>query len=194
MMTEEQKPNVETEDEEQPTSIEVDPEEIMNVVQSGAAIYSEITSSFIQEFVFYDKTLYEWANHLMIQIPQAKDLDEVGFRDLLITLANNIQVSSNYYSVAASMADAISGGNSIKKSDVMNAIVLNFQKRGAKRPAASVIERMAESYMSSTVSAKVAAGIVKSFWKERLDTLEKMRKILEQIGMSLHVEMKWTSQ
>jgi hypothetical protein len=173
---------------------EVSAETIIDVVKEGSEIYSEITASFVQEFVFYDKTLYEWATELMIQIPKASDLDEVGFRALLINLANNIQIASNYHSVASSMADAITGGNSIKKSDVVNAIVMNFGKRGAKRPAAVVIERMAESYMSSTVSARVAAKIVKSFWKQRLDTLLEVRKILELIGMSLHVEMKWMSQ
>ena len=117
---------------------EVSAETIIDVVKEGAAIYSEITSSFVQEFVFYEKTLYEWATELMIEIPNAKNLDE--------------------------------------------------------RPAAVVIERMAESYMSSTVSARVAAKIVKSFWKERWNTLLEVRKILEQIGMSLHVEMKWTNQ
>ena len=173
---------------------EVSAETIIDVVKEGSEIYSEITASFVQEFVFYDKTLYEWATVLMIKIPSAKDLDEVSYRDLLIQLANNIQLASNYHSVASSMAEAIAGGNSIKKSDVVNAIVMNFAKRGAKRPAAIVIERMAESYMSSTVSARVAAKIVKTFWKQRLDTLLEVRKILEQIGMSLHVEMKWTSQ
>ena len=173
---------------------EVTPQAVLGVIQTGAEVYSEITANFIQEFVFYDKTLYEWASHLMIQLPSAKELDEVSFRELLVRLANNIQISSNYYSVASSMVEAIGGGNNIKKSDVVNAIVLNFQKRGAKRPAAAVIERMADSYLSSTVSAKIAANIVKSFWKQRMDTLLEMRKILEQIGMSLHVEMKWTNQ
>jgi hypothetical protein len=173
---------------------EVNANTIIEVVKEGSEIYSEITSSFVKEFVFYDKTLYEWATELMIQIPNARTLDEVVYRDLLIKLANNIQLASNYHSVASSMTDAITGGNSIKKSDVVNAIVMNFGKRGARRPAASVIERMAESYMSSTVSARVAAKIVKNFWKQRLDTLLEVRKILEQIGMSLHVEMKWTNQ
>lgn len=178
----------------QETEHEVSANTIIEVVKEGSEIYSEITSSFVQEFVFYEKTLYEWATDLMIQIPNARDLDEVSYRDLLITLANNIQLASNYHSVASSMTDAITGGNSIKKSDVVNAIVMNYGKRGARRPAAAVIERMAESYMSSTVSARVAAKIVKNFWKQRLDTLLEVRKILEQIGMSLHVEMKWTNQ
>ena len=63
---------------------EVSAETIIDVVKEGAAIYSEITSSFVQEFVFYEKTLYEWATELMIEIPNAKNLDEVSYRDLLI--------------------------------------------------------------------------------------------------------------
>ena len=148
--------------EESKLTHEVTPEDVLGIIQTGAEIYSEITSNFIQDFVFYEKTLYEWANDLMIELPAARTLDELTFRELLVKLANNIQISSNYYSVASSMTEAIGGGNNIKKSDVVNALVLNFQKRGAKRPAAAVIERMADSYLSSTVSAKIAANIVKS--------------------------------
>jgi hypothetical protein len=169
-------------------------EDISNAIIDGAEIYSEITGTFMKEFIFYDKTLYEWATDLMVKIPNKNNLDANSFRGCLIELATNIQIASNYYSVAASMADGIAGGNSIKKSDVVSAIVDNFAKRGARRPAAAVIERMADSYMSSTVSANVAAKIVKNFWKQRLDTLSDIRKVMEQIGMSLNVETKWTSQ
>jgi hypothetical protein len=91
------------------------------------------------------------------------------------------------------MVDAIGGGNSMKKSDLINIIVGNYAAKGAKRPAASVIERMADSYLSNTVSAEKAAKIVKNFWKQRFDTLLELRKVFEQIGLSLSVEMKFTS-
>jgi len=172
--------------------IEVSTDTLVAVVEEGAQIYSEITASFISTFVFYDKTLYQWANEMMIHIPE--NMDENQFRSTLVTLANNLQIAQNYFSVASSMADAISGGGSIKRSDVISAIVYSYAKSGARRPAATVIEKMADSYMSSTVSARVAAQIVKNFWKQRTDTLLELRKILEQIGMSLHVEMKWTNQ
>lgn len=169
-------------------------DDISKAIVEGAEIYSEITGSFMKEFVFYDRTLYQWATDLVVNIPDKNNLDANSFRGCLIQLANNIQKASNYYSVAASMSDGIAGGSSIKKSDVVSAIVNNFAKRGARRPAAAVIERMADSYMSSTVSASVAAKIVKNFWKQRLDTLTDVRKVMEQIGMSLNVETKWTSQ
>ena len=173
---------------------EVSSEDILAALKTGAELYTNITESFIADFVFYDKTLYEWAEFLSIPIPSTKNLDIVSFRNLLVDLAKNIQVASNYYSVAASMVDAIGGGNSMKKSDIMNMLVANYAAKGAKRPAATVIERMADSYLSSTVSAERAAKIVKNFWKQRLDTLLDLRKVFEQIGLSLSVEMKFTTQ
>lgn len=174
--------------------IDIDAESILEVIDEGAAVYSEISLAFIQNFKFYDKTLYQWATDLMVPIPNAKDLDSVEFRKILLQLARNVQIANNYYSTSCSIDDAIQGGNSVKKSDVVNAIVNNYAMKGAKRPAANLIEQMAESYMSSTLSAKTAAKLVKNFWKQRLEMLLEVRKILEQVGMSLHVEMKWTAQ
>lgn len=172
----------------------VDAESIMEVIQEGTNVYSEISLSFIQNFTFYDKTLYQWATDLMIDIPHVKNLDSNEFRKVLLQLAKNVQIANNYYSTSCSINDAIQGGNSVKKSDVVNAIVANYARKGAKRPAANIIEKMADSYMSSTLSAKVAAKLVKDFWKQRLEMLLEVRKIMEQVGMSLHVEMKWTGQ
>ena len=174
---------------ESPTS-----EQIIESLKQGAEIYTAITESFISDFIFYNKTLYEWAKDLQIEIPSTKNLDIVTFRQLLVALAKNLQIASSYYSVACSMVDAIHGGNNMKRSDIINLLVNNYAAQGAKRPAATVIEKMADSYLSNTVSAEKAAKIVKSFWKQRVDTLLELRKVFEQIGLSLSVEMKFTSQ
>lgn len=170
-----------------------EPEEILEALKNGAELYTSITDTFVSEFIFYEKTLYEWTEFLSVKMPNPKDLDITEFRSLLMVLAKNIQVASNYYSVASTMVDAIGGGNSMKKSDIINMLVSNYAARGAKRPAATVIERMADSYLSSTVSAEKAARIVKNFWKQRLDTLLDLRKVFEQIGVSISVEMKFTN-
>lgn len=167
---------------------------VMSEIEQGAQIYSEISATFIQNFTFYDMTLYEWTNELTIDIPPAKELTTEKFREIMIELAMKTQRASNFYSASSIIHDAIQGGNAIKKSDVINAIVNNFAARGARRPGQQVIDKMAESYLSSTISSKVAAKLVKQFWRQRLDTLEEVKKIMEQIAMSIHVEMKWTAQ
>jgi hypothetical protein len=182
-------------DEEEQTTKNVESvtvNEALNEITVAAESYTLATEEFVRNFIFYEKTLFEWASSLMIEIPKVEDLDAVKFREILLQLINNIQISSNYYSVASSILDAISGGNEIKKSNLINAIVDGYAKRGAKRPAGTVIDQMADSYLANTTSATVAARIVKNFWKQRLDTLLDIRKVFEQIGMSLHVEMKLT--
>jgi hypothetical protein len=168
-------------------------EDIIESLKEGAELYTQITEAFVKEFVFYEKTLYEWATELMISLPSNNDLTIRDFRELLLELSTNLQVASNYHSVACSMAETIGGGNNIKKNDIVRLIVSNYADKGAKRPAASVIEKMADSYLVNTVSAERAAKIVKIFWKQRLDTLLDLRKVFEQIGLSLSVEMKFTS-
>lgn len=173
---------------------QVTSEDIIESLKQGSEIYTNITEAFAKEFMFYDKTLYQWAGELMIEIPSLKTIDLVSFRGTLLELATKLQVASNYYSVACSMVDTIGGGNNMKKSDIMSLLVSNYAAKGAKRPAASVLERMADSYLTNTVSAEKAAKIVKNFWKQRVDTLLDLRKVFEQIGVSLSVEMKFTSQ
>lgn len=170
-----------------------DATDILEALSEGAALYTEVTEAFIKEFVFYEKTLYEWATELMIPIPDNRGLDIAMFRNLLLKLANNLQIASNYYSVASSMSETIGGGNTMRKADIVSLIVSNYAKKGAKRPAASVIEKMADSYLTNTVSAERAAKIVKNFWKQRVDTMLDLRKVFEQIGLSLSVEMKFTA-
>lgn len=170
-------------------------EDLVSVLADGADIYAELTSSFIENIKFYGQTLREWADDLMVVIPSDKELDPHVFREVSIELLNKTQIASNYYSVAASLEEAIKGSRDVKRSDVVKAIVMAYQSgRGARRPAGTIIDQMADSYMANTVSSEVAAKMVRNFWKQRLDQLEKTRKILEMISMSLHVEMKWTAQ
>jgi len=162
--------------------------ELVAALDAGADVYTDLTENFIQSFEFYGQTLKVWADELQVDIPE--DMTPEAYRKLLAQLANNVQKASNYHSVACSLADAVKGGRGVKRADVVRAIVMGYQDRGAKRPAGAIIERMADSYMASTVSGEVAAKLVQRFWRQRLDQLTEVRKILEMISMSLHVELK----
>ena len=117
----------------------VAPNTVIKDISASAEMYTEITENFIREFVFYEKTLFEWANHLMIHVPKLNDLSVDTFRQILLDLIENTQIASNYYSLASSMVEAISGGSNMKRSDIVRSIVNNYAARNAKRPAAAIL-------------------------------------------------------
>lgn len=168
---------------------QVTPQDVLDDITEGARIFSELSARLMEEFVFFDRTLLEWADYLMITIPP--ELNEAGFRSVMIELSNKWQIVNNYYSISSALAKAFAGGSDMKKSDVVAAIVARYMKEQKKRPASTTIERMADSYMHNTISTSITSAVVKDFWKQRLDQLLETRKILEQLGMSLHVEAKY---
>jgi hypothetical protein len=168
---------------------EVGLNDIVEEVILGAEAHSAATKVFMSSFTFYEKTLAEWLNEMAVVIP-----DEIGptdLRNLYIDVARKHQRAANYYTVASAIHGGLSFGGEIKKSDLVSAIVSSYTATQRKRPAATILERMADSYMNSTAHTKVAAKIVKDFWRERRDTLVEMRKCLEQVSISLHTEMKY---
>lgn len=169
------------------------PESVLDPVIEGAVLFSDATEAFVKNFEFYGKPLFDWAVELSVEIPDNKPIDEDIYRQVLVKLFNNLQRASNFYAAASSIADALSGGSDLKRSDLIKLIVQNYADRNAKRPAANIIERMADSYMKPTISASVAAKIVRNFWKQRVETFLELRKVLDGIGFSLHVETKYSS-
>lgn len=164
-------------------------EEIMDEVVSGAQAHSAATEIFMDSFVFYGQTLSQWLNELAIDIPE--DILPEDLQNLYLDVARKIQRASNFYTIASAIHGGLVDGGNIKKSDLVKSLVDQFSDTKKKRPAASIIERMADSYMNATVHTRIAAKIVKDFWRERRDTLIEIRKCLEQVSISIHTEMKY---
>jgi hypothetical protein len=169
----------------------VTPEQIMDEILVAAKAHAAATESFASKFMFYGKPLLEWSDELAVAVPD-KPTPE-ALRSLYVKLANNIQIAGHFYSISSTITSTLVGGGQIKHADLVTAIVGQYTGN-QKRPAAAVIEKMAESYMKSTTSTRVAAKLVKEFWRHRLDALTEVRKCLEQINMSLATELKYLSE
>ena len=164
-------------------------EEIMAEVVEGAQAHSAATEIFMDSFVFYDMTLSQWLDEMAVHLPE--NVQPADLRDLYVDVARKIQRAANFYTIASAIHGGLIDGGQIKKSDIVKALVDKYSDANRKRPAAKIIERMADSYMNATVHTRIAAKIVKDFWRERRDTLIEMRKCLEQVSISFHTEMKY---
>ena len=167
----------------------IDTESILQDVLAGAEAHSAATEIFISTFTFYGKTLEDWLNEMAIQIP--KEATPEILQSVSIDLATKIQRAANFYTIASAIHGGIVSGGNIKKSDLIKHLVDTYRIQNRKRPAATIIERMADSYMNSTTHTKIAAKIIKDFWKERRDTLIEIRRCIEQIGITMCAEMKY---
>lgn len=177
-----------SEDQTPTTSIE----EIMDEVVSGAQAHSAATEIFMDSFVFYSSTLSEWLDEMAVHIPD--EVHPEDLQSLYLDVARKIQRASNFYTIASAIHGGLVDGGNIKKSDLVKSLVDQFASNKKKRPAATIIERMADSYMNATIHTRIAAKIVKDFWRERRDALIEMRKCLEQVSISIHTEMKYLNQ
>lgn len=169
----------------------VSPEDIMTDVANAAEAHAAATQIFIDNFIFYGRSLSEWSDKLAIPVPDAKNLSPEVMRGLYVKLANNMQIVNHFFSVSNTISSTLVGGSQMKKADLVRYIVQQYEKENKTRPAVAAIEQMADSYMKSTVSSRVSAKIVREFWRDRRDMLVELRKTLEQISMNMATELKY---
>jgi hypothetical protein len=162
--------------------------DIMDEILEAAEAHAATTKQFIEEFSFYGKTLKEWGVELTLDIPDnPPDPDEM--KRLYVALVRNIQTCNRLYTRANSMLTALHEGRAIKKADITAALVKSYEDRKARRPAGTVIDKIAETRVDIGY-LKTASKIARDFFKDHRDTLVEVRKGLEQLGFMMHLELK----
>jgi len=179
-------------------NVTIDKEELLQQIKTDeiyASFLEDIANNakandvFIENFEFYGKTLLQHSHELFIKIPQK--ITPEDYRLIFVKIAQNIQKVTHYYNLSNAINSALSGGNTQKKAQIVQAIIKYYEKRKIRRPGQDVIDQLAESYVSNSSTMILSSKIIKDFWKTRLDSLTEMRKCMEQIGISMHSEMKY---
>jgi hypothetical protein len=167
----------------------ITPEQLLEKIMPGFEAYQLMADLFMAKVKFYDRTLTEWIDHLAIDIP--KDMRPEDLRTYFIQVARNLQQVSYFYSVCSAYNSTLSSKADGEKANVVAKIVYDYANKNAKRPAATVLDQLAETYFNDVTLQLVISKVLKEFWRERRDTLVEVRKCLEQISMSQNMEMKY---
>lgn len=157
-------------------------------ITENSETHTFLTKNFLDNFVFYGKPLNQWGYDLQVQVPDNPSPTEL--RELFSAVANKTQIAGHYLSMASIINNSLVGGTKDKKAEIIKQIVEHYADIDGKRPAASIIENMANSYLD-TGSTIIASRIVKEFFKQKLDCLIEVRKSLEQINLSITSELKY---
>jgi hypothetical protein len=160
----------------------------MTQLLESQEVYNSEFEGFTDGFRFKGKTLSEWDEELYVSIP--KTIQPDSFRQTYFDLIKKIQLASHYYNATSSVCKSISADNEAKKADLIVEIINEYKKKDARKPAASLMDQMAAKQMPEDLKMELAAQIVKEYWKTQRETLSEVRRCMEQIGISMHSEMK----
>jgi hypothetical protein len=161
----------------------------INLVGESAQ-QSAFAEYFIQNFIFYNKSLDEWSLDLQVELP--KNASPQDLQKASILLANNLQVAAHFKAIATSIYNALVSGLKLQKDDLTNGLVRNFLRANVSRPAAKVLDSMVESHMKDGALSRESAKLAKDFWTQKYDALVEVRKCIEQINLSIITEQKYT--
>jgi len=168
---------------------DISAQEIMLDILSKAEEHTAITTAFLDNFVFQGKTLSEWLLDLAVDVP--REINPETLRDSLALCARKMQKAYYFYTTTNTMLMALTAGSETKHKDLVTTLVTQYERRNARRPAAGILDSMAETYLAKAKNQQTAAKILKEFFKDRRDSLVEVRKTLEQLGLSMHMEMKY---
>lgn len=164
--------------------------ELIEQLASKALENNLLAANFMDAYTFCGKSLAEWNELFYIELPKDhKVITPQEMVNLHLKIATYLQRCNFLYAAASSTNSSLDAASSIKKSEIVNALVSLYEARGAKRPGAPVLNHMAEHLIDSAYS-RAGSQIVKNFFRDQKDTLLELRKSLEQISIMMHLEQR----
>lgn len=124
------------------------------------------------------KHFSHWKEYFHIDIPY-DNLNPSIVRDLDLKLLKLNQEAALFYAIANARVQTIGRGTDSIFRQKYNAICQEYKSKNEKLPAAATIEQMAKADFDDIESAKTQFEVEKTFWKDILDSLASIRKILE---------------
>jgi hypothetical protein len=172
------------------TAISEDINSVLEAAVETSSACDVFTDQLMQSLTFYGKSLEVWEDEMVVPIPDG-NLDSDTLRKLYVEVTNKIQKASHFYSLAMATHTVSSTGVNVKKSDLTVALMAHFESQNQKVPPNTVLERMADAYLKKLSNMSTITKLVRDFWKEKLNTLDKVDSNLSKIAILQATIMKY---
>lgn len=161
---------------------------IMQKVLAGHALAETLNKSFEQRYMVRGKTLTQWRDHFHIRIPLDAMSPQLAI-EVNLQLANLYQEASFYFIEAQKKKENFEVSKNSSYADVKKQIVDEYRENSWKLPAAATLDSMAEYEVQNYSQAAAIYKSEYSFWKQILEQISKVQKMIEQAAISCAVEM-----
>lgn len=146
----------------------------------GKEVHDLFAKEMQEKLTINGQKLNFWKDHFHIDIPYT-NLNPAICKDIDIMLLKLNQEAALYYALANTRVETMGRANETLYGQRFNAIVQEYKQRNEKLPAHATLEMLANAENDEIESAKSQFEIEKVFWKDILDHLSTIRKIVENI-------------
>jgi len=163
---------------------------LINKLLKGKQIHDMFTDNMRKHLYINGKSLDALEERFKIKIqtdnlsPQICQLYDMKLMELN-------QEASFYHAVSAAKAQMLKRSNDSTYRDKFYALVQEYKALDKKLPANATLESLARVEIDDHESAQAIAEIEKGFWKDILDHLANMRKLIENATFNSSIEMKY---
>jgi hypothetical protein len=167
-------------------------EELVKSFLKGKEVHDIFAAQMNEKLIINGQKLEFWREHFKIEIPY-DNLNPAICRDLDLRLLKLNQEAALYFAIANARVQCMERGNTSLYRQRFNAIVQEYKSRNEKLPANATLELMAKSENDEVDSANSLFEVEKMFWRDILDHLASIRKILENVTWNnkADVEIKY---
>lgn len=143
------------------------------------------------EIQFLERSLDHWSTVTSVSLPPRDAVQASEINGLFLDVARKTQIASYYLGLSDTLYKSVDSSYQRKLKVAIKEVTEGYESRQLKRPGASLIEQMAKSKLEKFVQVIDIAFAMKTFWKQKYDALIEVRKSLEQIQISINMEMKY---
>lgn len=151
---------------------------LLSSFMKGKDIRDMFAENMAHKMLINGQLLEYWKDYFQLEIPY-DNLNPTICRELDLKLLRLNQEAHLYYAIANTRLQAMERGNESLYRTRFNKIVSEYKTRNEKLPAHATLDTLANAETDEIVSAKSHFEIEKTFWKDILDHLSTIRKILE---------------
>lgn len=170
-------------------NINVQADQLLAVVIRAKEIKQVMDQHMEAKLTIAGQPFSHWENRLKVRIPR-DNMSLQLCREVSIKLMELNQEISFYLAATSAKLDMYTTGVESRYLQKFHELVQQYSVPGKKLPAAQTLEVLAKIETRDIETAKLQTEMEHTFWKRMLDKIERDRKYIETIQMSIQSEMK----
>lgn len=163
---------------------------ILNLRQ-GKDIHEQFAEAVQDRMMIQGKTMDQWRKHFRIEIPENPDI--TACKEVDMVLMEKYQEASFLKAMADASHLLQKKGYETQYRQKFEALVSEYKQSGKKLPAKDTLSALAAGKVDDIETGVTYAELAVRFWKEILDNLNYVRKVIENATINNSVEAKATN-